>query len=228
MIKAVVFDLDDTLISERQYVLSGFNVVSKEISYRYNLDSSIVFMKMQELFDESSKEVFDRVLEVFNIDYKKEEIIDLINIYRNHKPEIEFYDDVIPTLEELKSKGIKVGIITDGYKETQRRKLDALKCNELFDEIIITDELGREFWKPHEKPYKMMAEKLGVELNEMAYIGDNVAKDFITANKIGVTTVCVERKKGIYFGEKVSEEFLPNHKIRKISEIDSHLSYAIL
>lgn len=228
MIKAVVFDLDDTLISEREYVLSGFNVVSKEISYRYNLDSSIVFKKMQELFDESSKEVFNRVLEVFNVDYTKEEIIDLINIYRNHKPEIEFYDDVIPTLKELKDKGIKVGIITDGYKETQRRKLDALKCNELFDEIIITDELGREFWKPHEKPYKMMAEKLGVELNEMAYIGDNVAKDFITANKIGVTTVCVEREKSIYFGEKANKEFLPNHKIRKISEIDRHLSYAIL
>ena len=38
MIKAVVFDLDDTLISEKEYVFSGFNVVSKEISYRYEIN----------------------------------------------------------------------------------------------------------------------------------------------------------------------------------------------
>lgn len=221
MIKAVVFDLDDTLISEREYVLSGFNVVSKEISYRYNLDSSIVFKKMQELFNESSKEVFNRILEFFNVDYTKEEIIDLINIYRNHKPEIEFYDDVIPTLKELKDKGIKVGIITDGYKETQRRKLDVLKCNELFDEIIITDELGREFWKPHEKPYKMMAEKLGVELNEIAYIGDNVAKDFITANKINICTIYIERKNGIYNDINNSSDYLPKYNISYLNEIST-------
>lgn len=221
MIKAVVFDLDDTLISEREYVLSGFNVVSKEISYRYNLDSSIVFKKMQELFNESSKEVFNRILEFFNVDYTKEEIIDLINIYRNHKPEIEFYDDVIPTLKELKDKGIKVGIITDGYKETQRRKLDVLKCNELFDEIIITDELGREFWKPHEKPYKMMAEKLGVELNEMAYIGDNVAKDFITANKIDICTIYIERKNGIYNDINNSSNYLSKYNINYLNEIST-------
>ena len=53
MIKAVVFDLDDTLISEREYIRSGFRVVSKYFSNRYDLDESEVYKIMNELFEEA-------------------------------------------------------------------------------------------------------------------------------------------------------------------------------
>ena len=179
MIKAVVFDLDDTLISEKEYVLSGFKTVSKDISFKYNLNFEKVYEKMIVLFNESSQRVFDRILESFDIEYSKEDIVNLISIYRRHEPKIKFYDDVMPTIDKLKQIGIKIGIITDGYKETQRRKIKALRCEDLFDEIIVTDELGREFWKPHEKAYRIIAEKLDVKLHEMIYVGDNDTKDFI-------------------------------------------------
>ena len=198
MIKAVVFDLDDTLISEKEYVFSGFNVVSKEISYRYDIDREQVFSKMKELFAESTKNVFNRTLEYFHINYMNNEILELIDIYRNHKPKIKFFDDVIPTILELRRRGIKTGIITDGYKETQINKIEALNSRELFDEIIITDELGREFWKPHERSYKIMAKNLGVNFSEMIYVGDNEEKDFIGANKLGIYTSCIIRANGIY------------------------------
>lgn len=220
MIKAVVFDLDDTLISERQYAESGFRVVSKFISNKYNLNQEEVFNTMIQLFEESSKEVFNRVLNNFRIEYAKEEILCLIKIYREHIPEIEFFDDVIPTLNKLRSKGIKIGIITDGYKETQSRKLEVLKCYELFDEIIITDDLGLEFWKPHEKAYRLIAEKLGVNLNEMIYIGDNISKDFISANKLRIMSVCINRHYGIYKNIEVNEEYLAMNNIESLEEIE--------
>ena len=221
MVKAVVFDLDDTLISERQYIESGFKVVSKFIGDKYNLDNDIVFECMNMLFEESSKEVFNRVLDSFKIKYSKEELLYLIKVYREHTPEIEFFDDVIPTLEMLREKGMKLGIITDGYKETQSRKIEVLKCKELFDEIIITDEFGREFWKPHEKSYKLIAERLGVKLNEMIYVGDNVAKDFVTANELGITSICIQRNNRIYKGLEVEDnKYLPKEKIINLREIE--------
>ena len=78
MIKAVVFDLDDTLISEKEYVLSGFRTVSKTISFRYNLDFEKVYEKMIVLFNESSQKVFNRILKNFDIEYSKEDIVNLI------------------------------------------------------------------------------------------------------------------------------------------------------
>ena len=223
MIKAVVFDLDDTLISEKEYVLSGFKVVSKEIAKQYKLDNKEVLKKMNELFNESSKNVFNRVLDFYNIQYWNNEILYLINIYRNHEPDINFFDDVIPTIKELKKNGIKIGMITDGYKETQLRKIEALKCRELFDEIIITDELGREFWKPNEKSYLIMAERLGIKLNEMVYVGDNEEKDFIGANKLGIYTSCIKRKNGIYNKSMLEKEYIAKNNINVLNKIKEYI-----
>ena len=219
MIKAVVFDLDDTLISEKEYVLSGFRTVSKTISFRYNLDFEKVYEKMIVLFNESSQKVFNRILKNFDIEYSKEDIVNLISIYRQHEPKIKFYDDVIPTINKIKKMGIKIGIITDGYKETQRRKIKALWCEELFDEIIITDEFGREFWKPHERAYRIIAEKLDVKLHEMIYVGDNETKDFVGANRLNINTVKINRLNGVYRNLNLSKEFNAKYEIRNIIDL---------
>lgn len=219
MIKAIVFDLDDTLISERDYIKSGFKYVSKIISDRYKLDNNEVYEVMRELFKESSKNVFNRVLDNFNIKYKKEEVLYLVKEYREHKPNIEFYKDVIPTINKLRNNGYKLGIITDGYKETQNKKIDVLNCKTLFDEIIITDELGKEYWKPHERSYKLMSKKLNVDLSEMVYIGDNEAKDFVTANLLGVKTIRIERINGIYKENLLSNRYKAKYKLDCLEDL---------
>lgn len=227
MIKAVVFDLDDTLISEREYIKSGFKVVSNKIATDKRLNEDDVFNKALELFEISSKEVFNRLLYEFNVEYSKDYILELIKCYREHEPNISFFEDVIPTISTLKEQGYKLGIITDGYKETQLRKIEVLKCRELFDEIIITDELGGEFWKPHEKSYKMMAEKLNVGLDEMVYVGDNVDKDFIMANKLGVLTIHIERDSGIYQSINTDRKFLAKYKDKSVNNILKVINYEL-
>ena len=223
MIKAVVFDLDDTLISEKDYIRSGFKVVSRDVSNRYSLNEDEVFNRMIKLFEESSKEVFNRLLNSFSIQYSKEEILRLIRVYREHTPDIKFFDDVIPTISELKSKGYKLGLITDGYKESQNKKIEVLKCKEIFDEIIVTDEIGREFWKPHEKSYRLMAERLDIKFSEMIYIGDNVTKDFVTANKLGIKTIYIDRENAIYNDLDVPEDFLAKFRIKEMQYISINL-----
>ncbi|MDQ9892435.1 HAD hydrolase-like protein, partial [Acinetobacter baumannii] len=64
-------------------------------------------------------------------------------------PEITLYDGVANLILELKNKGIKVGIITDGRVSGQKKKLQALGLDKMVDDIIITDELGGiQFRKP--------------------------------------------------------------------------------
>ncbi len=76
--------------------------------------------------------------------------------------------------------------------------MDALKVDYLVDYICITDELGRELWKPHPISYLLLLEKFNLKAQECIYIGDNELKDFITAKSIGMQTIKIERVNGIY------------------------------
>src|SRR5690554_16976 len=95
-------------------------------------------------------------------------------------------------------KNIKLGIITDGYKETQNNKIKVLELKRYIDKIIVTDELGRDFWKPHPKSYKIMKDYFNVKYEEMIYIGDNESKDFISPEKLGMKWLKIFRKNSIY------------------------------
>ena len=219
MVKAVVFDLDDTLISEKEYIKSGFSVVASKISIEHDLNTDTVYESMISLFNEDAKNVFNRLLDKFNINYNMEYIKALIHEYRNHIPKIQLYEDGKEILEYLYNNGFKLGIITDGYKITQRNKLDVLNIDKYFDCIVVTDELGREFWKPHRKAYDMVKEKLNVDYEEMIYIGDNVKKDFVTANELGIKTILINRNEGIYSNIEIEEKYKAKNEIKSLKEL---------
>lgn len=222
-IKAVVFDLDDTLISENQYIKSGYHHIAKFLSKRLNKDKEELYQVLLQLLHESPNNVFDRLFDKLEVSYMKHTVMELVEKYRSHFPAIEFYDDVLPCLEALKRKGIKAGVITDGYANAQRQKLKAVRAYEHFDEIIITDELGREYWKPHEKPYELIMEKLDEDYKNMVYVGDNMSKDFITPNKLGMVTVLINRAEGIYSNIKMEDEYTAKLEIKNLRDLEKIL-----
>lgn len=193
MVKAVIFDLDDTLISEKEYIKSGYKHIAGIIAARYPLDESQVFHDLMNLFRVSPKNVFNRLYDKYHIEYSEDMILDLVKAYRGHFPDIQFYDDVLPCLSELKKAGIKLGIITDGYAIAQRQKLKAIKASEYFDEIIVTDEIGREYWKPHPRSFELMKERLDINFQDMVYVGDNPEKDFYISRIYPIKTVRILR-----------------------------------
>lgn len=220
MIKAVIFDLDDTLISERAYIESGYQHVAKLVSSRVSKDQAEIYQMLMDLFNESPLKVFNRLLDLLGVPYKESDILELVEVYRNHVPAVDFFNDVLPCLKNLKNKKMKTGIITDGYASTQRQKIKAVQANHLFDEIIVTDELGRAYWKPHSLAYETMKEKLGVEFNEMIYVGDNVKKDFISANYLNIVTVMIKRPGAIYFSsDYTNDHYSAKYSINSLAEI---------
>jgi len=219
MVRAVIFDLDDTLYPEKQYIESGFKHIAKILNHETNIDKDKIYNDLLNIFEQDSRNVFNNLLKKYNIDYTDDRIMKLVNDYRGHLPKISFYDDVIPCLHNLKHKGIKTGIITDGYLVSQRQKINALKAYDYFDKIILTDELGREFWKPHPKAFELMKEALSISFEEMMYIGDNPEKDFYISEVYPIITVRINRD-GVYKNKSYLNGIKERYRIYSLLEVN--------
>ncbi len=209
--KAVIFDLDDTLYPEKSYCLSGYRAVAEYLDGDYGL--------LKELFVESPKMVFNRYFDRLGQSYEKEDILKLIDIYREHKPQIEFYPDVMPTVEALKKKGMKLGILSDGYAVAQRNKVRALECEKYFDRIVLTDEIGRDAWKPSAKGFELLMEEFGISADEMIYLGDNPSKDFYVKKTAGVKTARIRREDGVYNDTPYFEDLHEDYSLEKLTDV---------
>lgn len=223
MIKAVIFDLDDTLISEKDYIKSGYRAVAKSVSEALGEQEEKLYQSLIDLFNESPKNVFNRLYDMHGITYTKQAIMELVELYRNHKPDVRFFDDVMPCLLGLKEKGLKLGIITDGYSNAQQQKLEAVQAFELFDELVITDKIGREYWKPHPRAFEMLKEHFQVGFDEMVYIGDNPEKDFYIAHTYPITTIRIQRD-GVYKDRSYLEDVKEHYTIQSLDELDGVLA----
>lgn len=194
-LKAVIFDLDDTLYSEKAYVRSGYQTVARLLPQIENAEQ-----KLWKAF-EKGRSAIDEVLidEGIYTEALKEECL---KAYRFHEPDIMLYEDVIPLFEHLKQRNIQIGIITDGRSEGQRAKIHALGLTKYVKHIIVTDELGGiEFRKPCEIAFQLMSEELSVPCREMCYVGDNIQKDFVAPEKLGMRSIWLRNKDGLYYQE---------------------------
>lgn len=195
----IIFDLDNTLYSEKYYVKSGFKAVTKYLVEKYGYDSDILFSKIMKIFNEDGRgNVFDRLINDLNLD---EDISTLVYIYRYHFPDISLYPESIPLLNNLK-KNYKLALITDGRSFVQKRKVDALNIEKYFDIIVFTDILGETFWKPSIEPYKLVLSVLGCDASDAFYIGDDPYKDFKAPKKLGMKSIQVKIEDEIDYWKK--------------------------
>jgi len=192
-LKAIVFDLDDTLYSEKEYVKSGYAAVAQVLPMVKNAEE-----KLWKAFEEK-KSAIDELLHSEDI-YSEELKQKCLEAYRFHFPSIHLYDKVAEMFRFLRQKGLLIGIITDGRPEGQRAKIKALGLDNLVDYIIITDELGgAKYRKPNEKAFVIMKDQLLVEYNEMCYVGDNIRKDFIAPEMLGMRYIWFRNMDGLYY-----------------------------
>lgn len=181
----IVFDLDDTLYDEVEFVKSGFKEISKY------LDNDEYYDFMFEAFaKDGSRKVFNDLINKFNLDIPLQK---LIEIYRFHQPNI-----ILPTesLELLKfSQSYNTALISDGYYLMQENKFKALKLDDYINYPIFTDFYHTK--KPELKPFQMVMEKFKGETS-FVYISDNPKKDFIAPNNLDWKSIRYKNPIGIY------------------------------
>lgn len=188
-VEGVIFDMDDTLYSEKDYVRSGYAQIAEY------LNQSEAAEKLWRYFEKKQPAIDMYLDETGRMNLKDE----CLKIYRHQMPEIQLYDGVSQMLTRLKAQGKKLGIITDGRVEGQENKIAALGLKKLVDDIIITDALGGvEFRKPNEAAFRLMQEKWQLPFKKMIYIGDNPQKDFIAPEKLGMQSMYFCNPDGLY------------------------------
>jgi putative hydrolase of the HAD superfamily len=200
MIKAVLFDLDNTLIdfikmkvescrsAIKAMIKAGLKIDEKtglkklmDTYFRIGIESDIAFTKFLE---EQTGEVDKTILQVG------------INAYLKRKPDfLKPYPYVLETLEMLKSKNLKLGIITDATREKALVRLNAMDITKFFDIIITYDE--SKVKKPNELPFRMTIEKLGLEPEETLFVGDSLRRDIEPAKKIGMKILLIKKYKDL-------------------------------
>lgn len=195
--KAIIFDLDDTLYPERQYVLSGFQAVAKWTEQQLGISQQDAFGQLRSLFEQGVRNnTFNLFLEDNNL-HDDSLVAEMIDVYRCHQPSLTPFPEV-PDLLNYLSKNFLLGLISDGYLDVQRKKWDALALPVDFQAVIFSDQWGRESWKPSQRPFREALSQLDTPASAACYIGDNPKKDFLGAKEIGMYTIMVQRKKGEY------------------------------
>lgn len=204
----IAFDLDDTLYPEIEFVRSAY----REIARRYN------HPELSELMYHAStpREAFDLATRVIGLP----DATALIEIYRNHLPDISLRPEVESTLLVLKNRGITLALITDGRSTTQRNKIAALRLERFFDSdlIFISGETGGD--KTTGLPF-CLTEK-AASSGPYLYVADNPAKDFFQARKRGWTTIMIMGKKDNIHSQDLSsaaEDFKPHRIIYSVEKL---------
>ncbi len=196
-IQIIVFDLDDTLCPEREFVKSGFRAVADWL-LKTGVGKQDFFSDMWQLFCGGTHErVFNRVLDNASIEYDNDLIQRLIDVYRTHMPAVKLYPDAALILDYYHAR-VKLGLLSDGYLVSQKNKFKTLTIECFFDIVVFTDELGRKYWKPHTAGFEKIMHQFGLEGKSCLYVGDNPLKDFIGPRKLGWQTVMVMREDGVY------------------------------
>jgi putative hydrolase of the HAD superfamily len=215
-----VFDLDDTLYKEIDFLKSAYKEIAQYIASKTNANATKVYHFMIDTYYKGDNP-FAEVLRAFQP--SNTDIPDLLQLYRHHAPNITLSQESKNLLTYLKANVYKIGLITDGRSTQQRSKIKALGLEPYLDDIIISEEFGSE--KPNPNNFKFYETKYDSTRNYV-YIGDNTKKDFVAPNSLGWTSICLLDGSSLNIHKQnfdLASQFLPHFKINHFSEVSNIL-----
>ncbi|MGB7537484.1 MAG: HAD family hydrolase [Anaerolineales bacterium] len=218
MLKAWIFDLDDTLYPEREYVRSGYRAIGEWAERRLKLSAVIVRAQLDSLFDGGFRgDAFQWWLSEQGL--PESLLPEMVKTYREHDPQIAFFPETEAVLEALKPR-FRLGLVTEGRRAAQEAKIRVLGLDRWIEAVVVLGEDDRADWKPSRKPFDRMLGMLSIAGGEAAYVGDNPLKDFRGAREAGLRTVRIRRGGGLHAGEEpAAAEDAPDREIRTLEEL---------
>lgn len=213
MIKAVIFDLDNTLYSydtcNAKAEKKLFNLIAKDL--RISIEEAENLLKqakknIKRRFKEDVAASHNRLLYMQNICEQKgvnplKYSMKFYNCYWDTMlEEMRPFDYVEPLFQEYKARGIRIAVLTDLTAHIQYRKLERLNLIDYIDCIVTSEEVGEE--KPSSSVFTLVLDKLNLNADEVIMVGDSQSKDIDGAINCGMKAM-------LFRGE---EEFIESQK----------------
>lgn len=189
--RAVLFDLDDTLYAERQFVDGGFRAVAGFLADRSGRTEAVLVDRLWDLHARDGRgRLFDTLLAELGLGDDPDLVLACLLVYRNHRPQLEPFTGLEPLLDALRGAGIRTGVVSDGNAAVQARKLAGLgSIADRFDVVVMTDLLGPGRAKPSPVPFRVACRLLDVPPSATIYVGNDPRKDFAGARDAGLATI---------------------------------------
>jgi HAD superfamily hydrolase (TIGR01549 family) len=243
MIRAVIFDMDDTLIdwSEREH---DWLVTTREClrPVHEHLTSQgheiLALDEMAHLYGEQARNAWEKVappewacprqidilgntIKALNIQMENLDIEKMQRLYAwKVIPGVRLFEDTIEVLKALREAGLKLGLVTNADLPMWMRdlELDAFGLVEMIDVRLTAGDVGH--LKPHPAPFNEAAKQLGILPEEAVFVGDRLQDDVIGARTAGMRAVWIRRASSSWYEpDQGSEGLRPNATIYKLAEL---------
>jgi len=191
--KAVIFDLDDTLVDHKLWMLRKIEAIHARC-FADDVHESDLLICAARLIDEGVRsDLIDRLLAELSLPSSLRDSV--IQSYREAVvADTPLFSDVVPTLEALRKRGFLIGVVTDNPPVTQRSKIEHAPNLSHLDAVVYTREHGGE--KPHEAGFIQAAHLLSLDPSQLVMVGDNYFRDGVGAIHAGYMHALITRRNG--------------------------------
>ena len=179
----IIFDLDDTLISEEEWYLDKWKLCGEYLENNFQVKGFYDIMKkilIRNGFDYSRK-IQDVLTQLDRSDLDVSEIVDF---YLNAKVIPKAFPETHRVLSSLQ-KSYSLGLITNGKTWEQKIKVTGAGLEEYFDVIEYSEEKP----KPNPDSYIKCLKKFNKSTENAIFVGNDPVTDFVGARKLGIATV---------------------------------------
>jgi putative hydrolase of the HAD superfamily len=186
--RAVIFDLDDTLYPYRRFVLSGFAAVAAHLESTQGVPARTALRVLVTAWrgPDRGREL-QACLTAFGL--APEGLRTLLKVLRGHRPRLRLPADAQRTLATLKANGWRTGVLTNGPKPIQARKISVLGISRYVDAVVYAREHGSGAGKPEPQPFEEIARQLHVPPARSVFVGDDERCDVGGAATAGMIPV---------------------------------------
>lgn len=187
--KAVLFDLDGTLLDRDKSLLAFLNWQASGMLSHALLDKTAYIQRFLQLDDHGrvwKDQVYAELIEEF--DLSRYSVSELVNCYRQcFKHFCRPYPSVEKTLKSIKKMGMKMAVVTNGYEQFQQDNFSALGFDRLISAVVVSETVASR--KPEAAIFQCASTTLGVAVEDCIFVGDSVSADIIGANALGMYSV---------------------------------------
>ncbi len=215
-IKAIIFDLDDTLYDcSGTLVLKSKRLAAKIISKAIKCSETEALKLQLELEDRlgPKADISHEIANQYNLPEEfSEEISNTINTMEVEGATL--FPGTMASINEFKRTGYKLFLVTFGNREMQEKKIKALGLEMAFDKIIITDKpMGKE------KCFREILSKYDLKPEQVLCVGDKIKDEIEVGKKLGMHTALVKHGRHYNFHKSEITENAPYTFINKISDL---------